>query len=68
MIVMSNEWISVARKLHGEAEKVKLTETDKALLDASIYGTGSVFISEDGEVKHVPITEVLPSPPDTGEE
>jgi len=67
---MSNEWISVAKKLHAEAEKVKITEKDKALLDASIYGTGAVFVSKNGTVKHIPIDKLLddlPSPPDTGE-
>lgn len=47
-------WKSTYRLL-----RIARRETDKAFIDAMIYGTGCIEISDEGICKHIPIDQVF---------
>ena len=46
-------------KQYLKAAPSDMSETDKADLDAVMYGTGVVMIQSDGSRKHIPLKDVV---------
>jgi len=48
-----------AWKRHYRALRVSLRESEKMALDVRLFGTGAMFLDDDGDPRHVPLSDIF---------